>query len=125
MVCILLPIHFPLASQDINKHDVTRLPDFLAFHRINDGGHTWPGSIPQPGWEWLGHTNQDISANSEIWNFFKRNPMPDTTITSIADNVDHLTKTFRLNQNYPNPFNPTTTITYSALKPSVGLWCCR
>lgn len=89
----------------------------VLFYRINDGGHPWPGSVPRPGWEWLGPTNQDISANSEIWNFFKRNPMPDSLV-GIADHADHLTKTFRLYQNYPNPFNPVTTIKYSLLKPS-------
>jgi len=88
----------------------------VLLYRINGGGHTWPGSVPRPGWEWLGHTNQDIDANSVIWNFFKRNPTP--PIVGIADNADHLSKTFRLYQNYPNPFNPATTIKYSVLKPS-------
>ncbi|MCK6622737.1 MAG: T9SS type A sorting domain-containing protein [Calditrichaceae bacterium] len=88
----------------------------VLFYRINNGGHAWPGGPYIPGI--LGNTNYDINGSSEIWNFFTRNPMPDTTITSIADHADHLTKTFRLYQNYPNPFNPVTTIKYSLLKPS-------
>jgi hypothetical protein len=31
-----------------------------------------------PGWEFLGPTNQDISASAEIWDFFARNPHPGT-----------------------------------------------
>jgi len=81
----------------------------VLLYRINNGGHGWPGTGPNV----FGPTNMDINASSEIWNFFKRNPLPDTTITSITDNVDHLSKTFQLYQNYPNPFNPSTTIRYS------------
>jgi polyhydroxybutyrate depolymerase len=49
----------------------------VLFYRVNNGGHSWPGSgfyhpncIP---------TNMDISGSSEIWKFFKKftNPYPD------------------------------------------------
>jgi polyhydroxybutyrate depolymerase len=50
----------------------------VLFYRINNGGHPWPGSTPVPGWEFLGPTNQDISASAEIWDFFARNPHPGT-----------------------------------------------
>ncbi|RMD98960.1 MAG: hypothetical protein D6814_06485, partial [Calditrichaeota bacterium] len=56
----------------------------ILFYRINNGGHTWPGSTPIPGLEFLGHTNQDINANSEIWNFFKRNPHPDYVANGVV-----------------------------------------
>ncbi len=46
----------------------------VLFYRINNGGHTWPGSTPLP--DSLGNENLDINASSEIWNFFKRNPHP-------------------------------------------------
>ena len=48
----------------------------VVFYRINDGGHPWPGSTPVPGFEFLGHTNQDINATAEILSFFERNPKP-------------------------------------------------
>lgn len=41
----------------------------VEHYRINDGGHTWPGSIiPLPGVV----TNQDIIASEIIWDFFNR-----------------------------------------------------
>jgi polyhydroxybutyrate depolymerase len=38
----------------------------IQHYRISDGGHTWPGSSPQPS---LGYTTQTIDANVVIWNF--------------------------------------------------------
>lgn len=49
----------------------------VLFYRINNGGHAWPGGPYIPGI--LGNTNYDINGSSEIWNFFKRNPMPACT----------------------------------------------
>lgn len=46
----------------------------VLFYRINGGGHSWPGGGALP--PFLGKTNQDINASSEIWNFFQRNPHP-------------------------------------------------
>lgn len=43
------------------------------LYRINNGGHTWPGSS-LPG---VGSTNQDISANEEIWNFCSQYVVPE------------------------------------------------
>lgn len=58
------------------KADVTGIewPDCapgtgVEHYRISDGGHTWPGSSPQPS---LGFTTQTIDANVVIWNFFKQ-----------------------------------------------------
>lgn len=82
----------------------------ILFYRVNNGGHTWPGSNPLPGLEFLGHTNQDIDANSVIWNFFKRNPHPED-VTSV-ENVHNVPQGFELYVNYPNPFNPITIISY-------------
>lgn len=114
---------------------VTDLPDIVAYdkstvtlieyghcdedaevllYRINNGGHGWPGTGPNI----FGSTNLDINASAEIWNFFKRNPMPNSTMTSVAEFEDHLSERFRLYPNYPNPFSQTTTITYSLLQPS-------
>lgn len=37
--------------------------------KINNGGHTWPGSSASGG---IGITNMDISASAEIWDFVSR-----------------------------------------------------
>ncbi|HQV33851.1 MAG TPA: PHB depolymerase family esterase, partial [Calditrichia bacterium] len=58
----------------------------VLLYRINNGGHTWPGSVPRPAWSWLKATNQDIDANAEIWDFFERNPHPDSSV-GINDGV--------------------------------------
>ncbi|HDS07390.1 MAG TPA: T9SS type A sorting domain-containing protein [Bacteroides sp.] len=86
----------------------------VLLYRINKGGHGWPGTGPYS----FGPTNLDINASAEIWNFFKRNPMPASAMTGVADRAEHLPATFRLHPNYPNPFSQTTTITYSVLEPS-------
>jgi polyhydroxybutyrate depolymerase len=41
----------------------------VEHYRISDGGHTWPGSSPEPT---LGFTTQTIDANVVIWNFFSQ-----------------------------------------------------
>ena len=40
---------------------------------VEDGGHTWPGSLPVPG---LGHTTEEISAAEMIWEFFADKRVP-------------------------------------------------
>ena len=45
----------------------------VLYYQINGGGHTWPGGGSTPGF--FGEINQDISASTEIWNFFKRNAL--------------------------------------------------
>lgn len=45
---------------------------------LEDGGHTWPGGqmFPSEVKMGAGGLNKDIDASLEIWNFFKRNPLP-------------------------------------------------
>jgi polyhydroxybutyrate depolymerase len=47
----------------------------LVFYRIEDGGHTWPGSPITLTAPWSGKTNGDISASKLIWEFFEANPL--------------------------------------------------
>jgi polyhydroxybutyrate depolymerase len=42
---------------------------------IEGGGHTWPGRETLPGFEILGQSTQDISANDLMWKFFQKHPM--------------------------------------------------
>ena len=83
----------------------------VVFYRINDGGHPWPGSTPVPGFEFLGHTNQDINATAEILAFFSRNPKPMMTATSAEEEL--LRSSFSLNI-YPNPFSEFLIVEFEA-----------
>lgn len=47
----------------------------LLFYRIEDGGHTWPGSPIILDAPWSGKTNGDINATRLIWEFFEANPL--------------------------------------------------
>lgn len=51
--------------------------------RINSGGHTWPGSS-LPG---VGNTNQDISANQEMWNFCSQFTIPESVRCAAPENL--------------------------------------
>jgi polyhydroxybutyrate depolymerase len=47
----------------------------VVLYRIANGGHNWPGD--STGWPgWAGTVNYDISASTEIWNFFSRHEVP-------------------------------------------------
>ena len=48
----------------------------VIFYRIEDGGHTWPGSPIVMTYNWAGKTNQDIVASDLIWEFFMSHPLP-------------------------------------------------
>ena len=45
----------------------------VILYKILNGGHTWPGR----NFPLLGNTSQDIIANVEIWDFFKRHQIPE------------------------------------------------
>ncbi len=49
----------------------------VAFYKIQDGAHTWPGAAID-----IGVTNRDFSASEEIWNFFAPYQLPSSTSTA-------------------------------------------
>lgn len=72
--------------EDISTDDSTTVTLFeytqcdddteVQYYQVNDGGHQWPGGLvifP----DFLGRTNNDIDANTEILAFFNRNPLPE------------------------------------------------
>jgi polyhydroxybutyrate depolymerase len=59
-------------------------------YRIEGGGHCWPGGVDP--------CNNDINASVELWEFFNRNPMPDTTSTGISSHAEKVQTMV-----YPNP----------------------
>jgi len=46
----------------------------VVFHRIDGGGHTWPGRTPDSFF--LGPSALSLDANRLIWEFFERHPLP-------------------------------------------------
>ena len=48
----------------------------VVFYRIDNGGHTWPGSPIILTTPWSGKTNKDIVASDLIWAFFMAHPLP-------------------------------------------------
>lgn len=56
------------------------------YYIVNNGGHTWPGSIPVIT---LGNTSQDFGASLEIWDFFRDYRHPNPRIITSENNVFH------------------------------------
>jgi polyhydroxybutyrate depolymerase len=48
----------------------------VIFYRIEDGGHTWPGSPIVLTTPWSGNTRKDVIASERIWKFFEDHPLP-------------------------------------------------
>ena len=48
----------------------------VEFIRIDGGGHTWPGGTQYLPEFVIGKTSRELDANTEIWNFFMKHPMP-------------------------------------------------
>ncbi|MBY0405822.1 MAG: hypothetical protein K2X66_18105, partial [Cyanobacteria bacterium] len=50
----------------------------VIFYKVIGGGHTWPGgNIPLRYIPFLGKESQNLSASELIWEFFKRNALPE------------------------------------------------
>ncbi|MCC5923039.1 MAG: T9SS type A sorting domain-containing protein [Crocinitomicaceae bacterium] len=82
-------------------------PCEVEYLEIQNGGHTWPGSIvPLPN---MGATNQDINASVEIWRFFSQ-----FSKDQLANNSSlPLVLQLRL---YPNPSNDKQVFISSSRK---------
>ncbi|MEM1324091.1 MAG: T9SS type A sorting domain-containing protein [Bacteroidota bacterium] len=75
----------------------------LQHYKIFGGGHAWPGQLfTGPN---TGNVNEDISANEEIWNFFKDQSrvLLSTTSTSNIEAQSSVSI-------YPNPFQQSLTV---------------
>jgi polyhydroxybutyrate depolymerase len=65
--CTATPVVDQLSTQ-VQRRTYTGCTGGAAvFYVIEGGGHTWPGSIPDPS---LGMTTRQINASSTIWSFF-------------------------------------------------------
>lgn len=91
----------------------------VAFYKIKNGGHSWPGSKIL-----VGITNQDFHASTEIWNFFKQFSLdapPMITGKLELSNSDAVIKDFEI---FPNPTTHNLTIQTTFAAPttlSIGL----
>lgn len=47
----------------------------VVLYTILGGGHTWPGGKGMPDWI-LGPTTHSIDATREMWDFFRKHPLP-------------------------------------------------
>lgn len=72
----------------------------VAFYKVYDATHTWPGAPIN-----LGVTNMDFSASLEIWKFFSKFQHPSPLPTSVKKIIAE--KNIRL---YPNPALNTLNI---------------
>jgi len=68
----------------------------VLFYRVNNGGHNWPGN------PYFTITNMDISADSEIWKFFKKFTNPYTDIA--------YGKSIEVNPKYLDPQGDTLSV---------------
>jgi len=47
----------------------------VLFYVVENGGHTWPGSLPSRAVAALGHTTLDVDATRLAWNFFQQHSL--------------------------------------------------
>lgn len=97
------PVTDTIAIEDINTLDLSTAQliqyrdcegeTIMAFYKIDNGGHTWPGAGII-----VGITNQDFNASEEIWAFFNdeypREQIVSTSTPLESENI-HV---------FPNPF---------------------
>ncbi len=76
----------------------------VELYKIIGGGHTWPGSPFNTG-----VTNQDVKISKEIWRFFNKYTLSNTTSINEGALVKN---TFSV---YPNPTNSTINFKFNDL----------
>ncbi len=64
-------------TADVTRRQYTGCADgaTVVLYTIRGGGHTWPGGKPLPSII-VGATSHEIDATREMWNFFRRHPLP-------------------------------------------------
>jgi polyhydroxybutyrate depolymerase len=81
------------------------------FYRINNGGRSHPGADPMDYppeiLAQIGNINQDINASSEIWNFFNRHELSEST---SVETVTPATFNLRV---FPNPASTQVTFSFA------------
>lgn len=101
-----------LELEDISTSDMSTVTHFkytggdngssVEHYRINEGGHTWPGSIiPLPS------TNHDIIASEVIWDFFKQYTL--NGMLTVHEGVEEASFTMS-----PNPMSEFTILKCSS-----------
>jgi len=101
-----------LELEDISTSDMSTVTHFkytgrdngssVEHYRINEGGHTWPGSIiPLPS------TNHDIIASEVIWDFFKQYTL--NGLLTVDEGVEEASFTMS-----PNPMSEFTILKCSS-----------
>lgn len=106
-ICDPIVVEDTLPNIAVNDHSrVTRTvypscgnnAPFISY-KIIYGGHTWPGSNP---FGILGNTNQDIKANSVIWDFLSQYSIPQQMIcdkpTNLLSNINDCIATLTWNE---------------------------
>ncbi|MBC8173069.1 MAG: T9SS type A sorting domain-containing protein [Chitinophagales bacterium] len=78
----------------------------VEHYRINNGGHTWPGTLIT-----IGTTNKDMSASKEIWNFFSQYKLDILSDIKPIKEAEFSLKIF------PNPFEEKFFIQQNAVYP--------
>ena len=59
----------------------------VRFYRVENGGHTWPGSYQYASTRSIGYVSQHINQTEELWDFFKRHQLPIEISIDVAPKV--------------------------------------
>ena len=79
------PVESEVAA-DVTRLEYTNCADDapVVLYTIQEGGHSWPGGKPLPGWL-VGSTSSGIDATSQMWAFFREHPLREAQ-TAVRQN---------------------------------------